>query len=89
MTELERILKDTLTRMEQEFSAALEAQSRIQEELRQTLDAHSRSLRQLQEQTARLKADGEALTKRLEDFGASCKDLETLLPRLNRLLNGG
>ena len=89
MTELERILKDTLTRMEQEFSAALEAQIRIQEEQRQTLDAHSRSLRQLQEQTVWLKADGEALTKRLEGFGASCRDLETLLPSLSGLLNGG
>jgi hypothetical protein len=89
MTELERMLQDTLTRMEQDLSTALQTQGRIQMEQGKTLDAHSLSLCWLQEQTARLKADGEALTKRLEDFGASCKDLETLLPRLNRLLNGG
>ena len=88
MTELERMLKDTLTRMEQEFAATLTSQGKTLEEQQRTLTAHSQGLRQLQEANSRSNVDLQALTKRLEGLAELYKSLETLLPRLKGLLNG-
>ena len=88
MTELEKMLKDTLTRMEQEFAATLTSQGKTLEEQQRTLTAHSQGLRQLQEAHSRSNADLQALTKRLEGLAELYKSLEALLPRLNGLLNG-
>ena len=88
MTELEKMLKDTLTRMEQDVAATLTRQGKILEEQQRTLTAHSQSLRQLQEAHSRSNADLQALTKRLENLAGLYKNLEILLPRLNSILNG-
>jgi len=88
MTELERMLKDTLTRMEQDISATLTSQGKTLEEQQRTLTAHSQGLRQLQEANSRSNVDLQALTKRLEGLAELYKSLETLLPRLKGLLNG-
>ena len=88
MTELERMLKDTLTRMERELSTAQGSQGRALEEQHRTLAMHSQSLRQLQEENNRNKADLHALTKRLEDLAGLYRSLEALLPLLNGLLGG-
>ena len=88
MTELEKLLKDTLTRMEQEFSATVTRQGKALEEQQRALTAHSQGLRQLQKQMNRISADSQALTQRLEGLAELYKSLETLLPRLNGLLNG-
>ena len=88
MTELEKMLKDTLTRMEQEFSATLTNQGKTLGEQHRILTAHSQGLRQLQEENSRNSADLQALTQRLEDLAGLYRSLETLLPRLNTLLNG-
>jgi len=88
MTELERMLKDTLTRMEQDITATLTSQGKALEEQQRALTAHSQGLRQLQEANSRSNADLQALTKRLEGLAELYKNLETLLPRLNGLLNG-
>ena len=88
MTELERMLKDTLTRIEQDFSTTLSSQGKTLEEQQHTLTAQSKSLRQLQEENSRNKADLQILTRRLEDLAGSYKSLEPLLSRLNGLLNG-
>ncbi|MDR2489000.1 MAG: hypothetical protein LBD42_05880 [Desulfovibrio sp.] len=88
MTELERMLKDTLTRMEQDFSTVLISQGKTLEEQRRALAAQSQSLRQLQEQNSRNNAELQALTRRLEDLAGSYRSLEPLLSRLNDILNG-
>ena len=88
MTELEKMLKDTLTRMEQDFTATLTSQGKTLKEQQRALTAHSQGLRQLQEANSRNNADLQTLTKRLEDLAELYKSLEALLPRLNGLLNG-
>jgi Tfp pilus assembly protein PilN len=88
MTELEKMLKDTLTRMEQGFSAILTIQGRSLEEQQRALTAHNQSLRQFQEENSRIKADLQALTQRLQDLAEPYKRLEPLLSRLNGILNG-
>jgi len=87
MTELERMLKDTLTRMEQDFSAKFTSQGKTLEEQQRALTAQSQGLRQLQEEHSRIKADLQALTQRLNDLAEPYKSLESLLPRLNGILN--
>ena len=88
MTELEKMLKDTLTRMEQDFSAKLTSQGKALEEQQCALTAHSQGLRQLQEENSRIKADLQDLTRRLHDLAELYKSLEPLLSRLNGMLNG-
>ena len=88
MTELKKMLKDTLTRMEQDFSQSLTSQGKTLEEQQRALTAHSQGLQQLQEKNSQVKADLQALTKRLEDLAESYKSLEPLLSRLNGILNG-
>jgi septal ring factor EnvC (AmiA/AmiB activator) len=95
MTELERILLDNLKRMEKDMVVAREAlirgqaeQAHTLEEQRQVLDAQGQALKRLQEQSARMSADLWALTERLQAWGGLCESLETLLPRLNAMLNG-
>ncbi|MCL1916058.1 MAG: hypothetical protein FWG17_05065 [Desulfovibrionaceae bacterium] len=88
MTELEKMLKNTLTRMEQDITATLTGQGKTLEEQQLTLTAHSQGLRQLQEASSRSSADLQALTKRLEDLAGLYKSLEILLPRLSGLLSG-
>ena len=87
MTELERMLKDTRARMEQDFSQSLSAQGKTLEEQQRALTAHSQGLRQLQETSSRSNADLQALTRRLHDLAESYKSLEPLLSRLNSILN--
>jgi uncharacterized protein involved in exopolysaccharide biosynthesis len=88
MTELKKMLKNTLTRIEQDFSATLISQGRTLEDQKCILSAHSQDLRQLQEENSRIKADLQALTRRLEDLAGLYKSLEPLLSRLSRLLSG-
>ncbi|GHV49894.1 hypothetical protein FACS1894168_0290 [Deltaproteobacteria bacterium] len=88
MTELEKMLRDTLTRLEQGFSRSLSEQGEEVQEQRRLLDAHSRSLQQLQEEATRTKADLQALTRRLEDLAGLSVNLEPLVSRLNGILNG-
>ena len=88
MTELEKMLKDTLTRMEQDFSTTLTSQGKTLEEQQRALTAHSQGLRQLQEENSRIKADLQILTRRLNDLAELYKSLEPLLSRLSEKLNG-
>jgi len=88
MTEIEQILTDTLTRMEQDFSAKLTSQGKMMEEQQRTLTEHGQGLRQLQEENSQIKADLQALMKRLEGLAGLYRRLEPLLPRLSGLLSG-
>ena len=88
MTELERMLKETLTRLEQDFSLSLSGQGKELQEQRRLLDAQSRDLQRLQEETGRNNADLQALTRRLNDLAGLYGNLETLLSQLNGILRG-
>ena len=88
MTEIERMLRDTLARMELEFSATLTSQGKTLEAQQRALTAHSQSLRQFQGEISRNNADLQALTQRLEDLAGLYRNLEILLPRLSGQLSG-
>jgi chromosome segregation ATPase len=88
MTELERMLKDTLARMEQDFSAKLTTQGKTLEEQQRALTIHSQGLHQLQEENSRIKADLQALTRQSHSLAELYKNLEPLLSRLSGLLSG-
>jgi chromosome segregation ATPase len=88
MTELERMLKDTLTHMEQDVSAKLVCQGQTLEEQQRALTAQGRELQLLQEENNRISADLQALTRRLHDLTGLCASLEPLLTRLSGILNG-
>jgi len=88
MTEIERMLKETLTRLEQDFSVKLTSQGKTLEEQQRALTEHSQGLRQLQGENSRLNADLQNLTQRLEGLAGLYGSLETLLQRLNELLSG-
>ena len=88
MTELERMLKDTLARMEQDFSAKLASQGKTLEEQQRVLTAQSQGLRQLQGEISRISADLQALTTGLEDLAGLYRSLEPLLSHLNGILSG-
>jgi septal ring factor EnvC (AmiA/AmiB activator) len=87
MTELERMLKDTLTKIEQDFSLSLSVQGKELQGQRSLLAVQSRDLHRLQEEIVRINADLQALTRRLQDLAGLCENLEPLLSRLNDILN--
>jgi len=88
MTELEKMLKDTLTRMEQEFFATLTSQGKALEEQRQALKALQATLASQQERISRTSGDLQALMRRLHDVSDVYKSLEPLLPILHGILSG-
>jgi chromosome segregation ATPase len=88
MTEIERMLRDTLTRMEQDVSAQLASRDKTVEEQRRALAALGRELQRLQEENDASKADVQALTRRLQSLSDAYNSLEPLLTRLSGILNG-
>ncbi len=95
MTELERILKDTLTKMEQDMAATLESHSQSLTELQQTLveqrrslDAQRQALNRQQEQVNRITVEQQDSARHLQRLSAVHASLEPLLSRLNALLQG-
>ena len=88
MTELERMLKETLARVEQDFSLSLSGQGKELQEQRRLLAVQNRDLQRLQEETGRINADLQALTRHLQDLAGLSASLESLLSRLNAMLDG-
>jgi uncharacterized coiled-coil protein SlyX len=88
MTEIERMLRDTLARMEQDLSAKLDSQGKTLEEQRQTLQALQAALASQQERINRMSDDLQALMRRLHDVSDVYKSLEPLLPTLHGILSG-
>ncbi|GHV53993.1 hypothetical protein FACS1894206_05830 [Deltaproteobacteria bacterium] len=87
MTELERILTDSLTRMEQDLTAALTTQGKTLDEQQHALTAQREFMNRQQEQIRQMNSDLQASTQRLHDLSNAYKSLEPLLPRLNSLLS--
>jgi hypothetical protein len=88
MTELERMLKDTLIRLEQNFSLSLSDQDKELQEQKSLLSVQSRDLQRLQGETGRINADLQALTRRLNDLAGLYGNLEILFSQLNGILSG-
>jgi ABC-type transporter Mla subunit MlaD len=88
MTELERMLKDALARMEQEMTSTLQAHGTALDEQRQQLAVQEKALAQQQGQMQRMNNDLQVLTWRLQESGDASASLEPLLSRLNAILNG-
>jgi ABC-type transporter Mla subunit MlaD len=88
MTELERMLKDTLARMEQEMTSTLQAHGTALDDHRQRLAVQEKALAQHQGQMQRMNNDLQALTRRLQESGDASASLEPLLSRLNAMLSG-
>ena len=72
MTEIERLLQQTLTALQTELTA--------------NVYTHDQELHQLRQEVENLKGQQAALTRQLQRLATSCADFQTLLTRLNALL---
>ena len=81
MTELERILKETLTTMEREITATQEAHKK-------TLEAHNQAIRHLQQRVSRIETEQQESVRHLQHLSDIHASLEPLLSRLSAILNG-
>jgi septal ring factor EnvC (AmiA/AmiB activator) len=88
MTELERMLKDSLMRMEQDFSTSLRNHGTTLAEQQRAVTAQSQNLKELQGEINRTNADLQTLMRRLNDLAELYTSLETLLSQLNGILSG-
>ena len=87
MTELERMLKGTLTKMEIDMTATLEAHSKALAEQQRNLDAQRQALNRQQEQISRIADEQQESARHLQRLSAIHANLEPLLSRLSALLN--
>lgn len=87
MTEIERLLTDTLAVLEQELRQTQERQETILTDHQQALANHANSLNQLQHQLARLSAQQQESAQHLQRLSAIQANLEPLLARLNGVLS--
>lgn len=81
MTELEHILKETLTMLELELTTT-------QESHKKTLASHAQAIQHLQESVRRIEVQQTESAQHLQRLSAIHSNLEPLLSRLNALLNG-
>lgn len=87
MTEIERLLTDTLAALELELRQTQERQETILTDHQQALANHANTLHQLQHQVARLSAQQQESTLHLQRLSAVHENLEPLLTRLSGILN--
>ena len=83
MTEIERLLSDTLATLEKELRKAQESQGTALTNQQIMLGNHANYLRQLQNQVGRLNKQQQELTQQLQHLSAIHENLEPLLARLN------
>lgn len=87
MTEIERLLTDTLAALEQELRQTQERQGTILTDQQQTLANHANTLHQLQQQLSHLNAQQQESAQHLQRLSAVHENLEPLLSRLNGILS--
>jgi len=87
MTEIERLLTDTLAALDQELRQTQESQGTILTDQQHTLANHANTLHQLQHQVARLNAQQQESAQHLQRLSAVHENLEPLLTRLSGILN--
>ena len=88
MTELERILKNTLLTLEQELSATQEAQAKRLNGQQERLEAQARFIQELRQSINQLKVEQQESARHLQRLSDIHSSLEPLLSRLNNLLSG-
>ena len=87
MTELERILKDTLTTLERDMTAMREAHSTSLANHQRSLESHTQAIRQLQEKIGQIQTEQTESARHLQRLSDIHSSLEPLLSRLNGLLS--
>ena len=87
MTELEHILKNTLTTLEQELTATQKSHSTSLAKHQCGLENHAQTIQQLQEKIGQLQTEQQESARHLQRLSAVHASLEPLLSRLNALLN--
>ena len=87
MTELERMLKNTLLTLERDLSATQKTHSTALVNHQRSLESHAQAIRQLQEKIGQLQAEQQESARHLERLSAIHASLEPLLSRLSTLLN--
>lgn len=87
MTELERMLKDTLTEMERDLAATLENHSTRLAGQQNRLETQSQYIQELHRSINLLQAEQQESAKLLHGLCDAYMNLEPLLARLNALLN--
>ncbi len=87
MTELERILKNTLLTLEQELSATQRMHNTSLVNHQRSLESHAQAICQLQEKIGQLRAEQTESARHLQRLSDIHANLEPLLSRLSALLN--
>lgn len=87
MTELERMLKNTLTTLEREAIAMQKTHSTSLVNHQRSLETHAQAIRQLQESVSQLRAEQQESAWHLQRLSDIHANLEPLLSRLSVLLN--
>ena len=87
MTELERILKNTLLTLERDLTATQKMHGTSLVNQQRSLESHVQAIRQLQENVSQLRAEQQESARHLQRLSDIHANLEPLLSRLNALLN--
>lgn len=87
MTELERILKNTLTTLERGLTAMQKAHSTSLVNHQRSLESHAQTIRQLQEKIGQLQTEQAESARHLQRLSDIHANLEPLLSRLSALLS--
>ena len=87
MSEIERIIKDTLVSLEQELSSELMAQGQTLAEHQKKLTAQDQDLKTLKDHIGRLQQEQREGERLWEGLSNVYRNLEPLLSRLNAWLN--
>lgn len=88
MTELERILKDTLTTMERELTATLESHEKRLAGQQLRLEAQAQEIQSLRRTLTQIQTEQQESARHLQRLSDIHTSLEPLLAKLNTLLNG-
>jgi len=87
MTELERILKNTLLTLERDLTATQKTHSASLDNHQRSLENHAQVIRQLQEKIGQLQSEQVESARHLQRLSDIHANLEPLLSRLSALLN--
>lgn len=87
MTELERILKNSLLALERDLTATQKTQGASLMSQQRSLENHAQAIRQLQENVTQLRAEQAESARHLQRLSDIHANLEPLLSRLSALLN--
>lgn len=87
MTEIERLLSDSLAALEKELRKAQESQGTILTDQQRILATHVNTFRQIQHQVDRLNIQQQESAQQLQRLSAIHENLEPLLTRLNGILS--